>query len=175
MEIWKPIERLGGVYEVSNKGRVRTTDRYVKCQNGQRLVRGIIKKQTLQNGYCIVTINMQGKYNTEYVHRLIAEAFIENPNNYKQINHKDENKQNNCVENLEWCNSKYNINYGTRTERAAKKRSKPVLQCDIEGNKIKMWESLSEIGRMLGYSPSNIMYACNGKFKTMYGYTWRFC
>ena len=115
-EIWRPIEGYEGLYEISNTGRVRSFDRYVKYSNGQiHLHKGRILSPVIKdNGYLVV--NLQGKIFT--IHRLVAQAFISNINSLPEINHKDEDKTNNRVENLEWCDHKYNMNYGTRNIRA---------------------------------------------------------
>ena len=122
IEEWRSIEGYEGLYEVSNTGRVRSVDRYVKVgYGGYRLHKGKILKLELCNcGYYSVEITYKYKRNHFYVHRLVAEAFIPNPDNLAQVNHKDEDKTNNNVENLEWCNRKYNMNYGTRAERRKK-------------------------------------------------------
>ena len=104
----------------------------------------------------------------------MALAFIPNPNNLKQVNHKDENKTNNTAENLEWCNAQYNSNYGTRTERSAEGCSKPINQYDLQGNFIKSWSSGTEIERITGYARSNICKCCRDIYKTAYGFIWRY-
>ena len=118
-EIWKPIVGYEGYYEVSNLGRVRSIDRFVIDKTGRRQ----FKKGTLLNyrpdrqGYCIVSLSINRKYKTKCVHTLVADAFIPNPDNLPQVNHKDEVKSNNCVDNLEWCTAKYNANYGNRNKK----------------------------------------------------------
>ena len=107
-EIWKDIEDFNGTYQVSNLGRIKMLD-YI-ASDGRKL-KGRIRRTSKNNsGYTI--INIKSKH--FLVHRLVAKAFIPNPNNYPQINHKDENKQNNRVDNLEWCTNKYNNNYGSK-------------------------------------------------------------
>ena len=118
-EIWKPIVGYEGYYEVSNLGRVRSIDRVVVDKTGRRQ----FKKGTLLNyrpdrqGYYIVALSINRKYKTKCVHTLVADAFIPNPDNLPQVNHKDEVKSNNCVDNLEWCSAKYNANYGNRNKK----------------------------------------------------------
>ena len=109
------------------------------------------------------------------VHRLVAETFIPNPNNYPEINHKDEDKTNNCVENIEYCTHEYNSNYGSRTERAAQACSKPVLQIDKTTNEvIAEWQSTHEVERKLGFNNSAISKCCTGKRKTCGGFRWSY-
>lgn len=109
-EIWKPVVGLENLYEVSNKGNVRSLN-----YKRQGIVHNLI---LLNNTHGYKSVMIGGKSRT--VHRLVAVAFIPNPNNYPQINHKDENKANNCVENLEWCTPKYNINYGEHNEKISR-------------------------------------------------------
>jgi hypothetical protein len=107
---------------------------------------------------------------THLVHRLVASAFIENPNNYPIINHRDEDKTNNASSNLEWCDYKYNNNYGTRNQRAATSLSKQVF-C-VETNKI--YPSTIEVERQLGFAHTNISKCCNGRYKQAYSFHWRY-
>lgn len=118
-EIWKPIEGYEGLYEVSSYGRVRSLDRYVKGRYGNyRLHKGkILSPAKDTTGYLKVVLSCNGKSKTIKVHRLIAQTFILNPDNLPEVNHKDEDKTNNRVENLEFCNRKYNCNYGSRNIR----------------------------------------------------------
>lgn len=119
VEIWKSILGYEGLYEVSNLGRVRSLDRRVSYTNGQvHIHKGRILKPGVSNGYMQVHLCNNGSMKQPLVHRLVAEAFIPNPDNLPQVNHKDENPSNNNVDNLEWCTSEYNINYGTRTNKS---------------------------------------------------------
>lgn len=118
-EIWKPVVGYEGLYEVSNTGRVRSLDRYVKSKsNSYRLIKGkVLSGFITRYGYVRCFIRVNGVGRGYFVHRLVAEAFIPNPYNLPQVNHRDENPSNDNVDNLEWCNAKYNMNYGTRQER----------------------------------------------------------
>ena len=118
IEEWRPIEGYEGLYEVSNTGQVRSLDRYVKNNYSYRLQKGkVLSPEKNKDGYLLVSLCCNGKQNLRTVHRLVAQAFIPNPNNLPQVNHKDENKSNNRVDNLEWCDQAYNNLYGTRQER----------------------------------------------------------
>ena len=118
-EIWKPVVGYEGLYEVSSYGRVRSLDRYVKYSNGPiHLHKGrILNPGKEKVGYLVVPLSCNGKLHLKKIHILVAEAFIPNPDNLPQVNHKDENKTNNNVDNLEWCTAKYNMNYGSIQER----------------------------------------------------------
>ena len=122
-EIWKDIQGYEGLYQISNLGRVKSLGRIITNK-----IRTYYREDLIlspgkdKDGYFQVQLYKNGINKMRKVHRLVAETFILNPNNYPCINHKDENKQNNHVSNLEWCTVKYNQNYGTRTERAAEKR-----------------------------------------------------
>lgn len=125
-EIWKDILDYEGLYQVSNLGRIKSLNRKVTQYNGynysERFYKGKILKYCVKpNGYAQVGLGKNGKIKWFAVHRLVAQAFIDNLNNEKYINHKDENKLNNKVENLEWCSCSYNINYGTRNDKVREK------------------------------------------------------
>ena len=124
-EIWRPIKEYEGYYEVSNLGRVRSIDRVVvdTVRNCERLLKGkVLIQRDNGNGYKNVTFCKEHKLYNKYVHRLVAEAFLPNPDNLPQVNHKDEDKSNNRVDNLEWCSQLYNNIYGSRMERQVNTR-----------------------------------------------------
>ncbi len=125
-EIWKPILGFEGFYEVSNLGRIRSVDRVVTYSNGQKhLHKGcLLKPGVIQNNYLQVALCKDGVTKHFMVHRLVAETFLLNQDNLPQINHKDENPLNNIADNLEWCSSSYNINYGSRKDKVIKTKIK---------------------------------------------------
>ena len=173
-EIWKNIDDFEGLYQVSNLGNVKSLN---YNHTGKEL---FLKPGTDKYGYLYVLLYKNGKPRHFKIHRLVAKAFLENPYNKPEVNHKDEDKTNNCLTNLEWMTSKENINYGTHNERAAKSRinhqaiSKSVLQYSLDGEFIKEWPSTMQIERELGFSSSNISECCNGKQKTSYRYIWKY-
>lgn len=173
-EIWKDVKGFEGLYMVSNYGRIKSIDHYVKCNSGRRLVRGkILKPCDRGNGYPFVTMGKGGKQYNVSIHRAVALAFIPNPDNLPEVNHKDTNPSNFDVNNLEWCDRTYNNNYAKRAFKAAQKKKKRIVQLDGD-NIIKIWDSLSEIQKNMGFSAGNISYCCSGKRSTANGFSWKF-
>ena len=176
-EIWKTIEGFEGLYEVSNLGRVRSLDRVRKAGYGSTAnIKGKILAPQNINNRKYLTVNLyRNEIGKHYlVHRLVANAFIPNPNNLPEVNHKDENPSNNNVSNLEWCDRKYNNLYGTATERRSRTRGKVVIQCDLNGNEIARHWSAREAARLIGKSQAAISRCCIGKYKYAYGYIWKY-
>lgn len=159
-EIWKSIKGYEDLYAVSNFGKVKSL-KYGK----------ILKPQNKGNGYLQVSLCRNGKRKTLLVHRLVAEAFIPNPYGLPEINHIDENKSNNCVENLEWSDAKYNTNYGSRTKRiSAALTNHPVFSKSVEASKFPDFReielrfvSTAEAGRN-GYCNQCVSRCCRGCF-----------
>lgn len=180
MEIWKSIENFDK-YEISNYGNVRSKVIHrSKNENVPPRISYRYLKPSIKRGYATVQISNNYYILTRLIHRLVAKAFIPNPNNLPQVNHKDEDTLNNCVDNLEWCTNEYNSNYGTRNERIGKtakrnmKLAKPVLQYDLNGNLIKEWFSLEQITRETEFRKPNISKCCHEKSNTAYGFKWKF-
>lgn len=178
MEIWKDIKNYKGLYQVSNIGRVKSLDHIRQNRDGLTCIsKGKLLNPGKDNkGYMIVVLSKNGKTKTYRIHRLVAESFIDNPNNYKCVNHKDENKANNNIDNLEWCTYKYNNNYGTKPQKISKGNSKKVNQYDKELNFIKQWGSMAEAEKKLNIKRAsvNISACCKNKLKSAYGYVWRY-
>ena len=134
-EIWKVIEGTNNEYAISNKGRGKAF--HYNHTNLEKLLKP--SKVSPNSKYYRFAINRYGKHMSCKIHRLVAEAFIPNPNNFPQVNHKDEDPSNNCVENLEWCDSKYNNSYGTKIERQSEGKKKPVIGYFNETDFYKIW------------------------------------
>lgn len=184
-EIWKAIEGYEGKYEVSNLGRVRSLDRIAYRFNRRigketsYMVKGrICGMLTEKHGYFRIPLIKGGRGSVRHflVHRLVAETFIPNPDNLPMVNHKDENKKNNRVDNLEWCDNDYNIHYGTGIKRRSQNQKKQVEQIDSNGNVVALHEGVVEASIATGIERSSIGKCCNGMKhrKTAGGYRWRF-
>ena len=172
-EIFKDIKGFEGLYQVSNLGNVRSLPHLGKKIN--RIYGGhLLIPQLNLKGYPSVVLHKDNKYvKTARVHRLVAETFIPNPDNLPQVNHKDEDKTNNKVDNLEWCTNKYNETYGTKIQRIAEKTHKGVNQYDLNGNFIKHYFSLTEASKETGINKGNIGSSCRGGYNAG-GFTWRY-
>ena len=169
-EEWRDIKGYENLYQVSNKGRVKSLGNGKSNYSKERL----LKTRKNKRGYIQVNFSKDGKIKMFYVHRLVAETFIPNPNNYPVINHRDETPCNNCVENLEWCTQKYNVNYGTGKFRTAAKNSRPVKCLDLETNKTTYYDSHkeAEIKMNIGYGTiSHSLYTCKSPYKNRYIFT----
>lgn len=166
MEIWKDIVGFEGLYKISNEGNILSllTDKVLSPYNNK--------------GYLMVRLYKNSKPSSLYVHRLVAQTFVENPNGYVEINHIDENKRNNHYSNLEWCSRVHNCNHGSRNDRIGVASSVnkliPVVQLSKEGNIINTFNSINEAGEYFGKNPSHISSCCTGKRKTAFGFVWKY-
>lgn len=173
MEEWKDIGGYEGLYQVSKYGRIISLPR--KC-GFSYTEKKFLKIRINKCGYRYVVLYKNNKPKNLLVHRLVAEAFIPNPNNLPCVNHKDEDKTNNRVENLEWCTQKYNVNYGTGLQRRIRSQSKPVIGINKKTGERIEFESSNEAQRQLGIGHSHISNCCRGtsNYKSAGGYYWKY-
>ena len=171
-EIWKTIEKYENTYEVSNVGRVRNmkTGKYITPKHNNR-------------GYVQIRLSRNGKVEHWLLHRLVAVTFIKNPDGLPQVNHKDENKDNNSAENLEWCTNLYNRHYGSGYARSvakhdygnlAEQNRKLIEQYDRQGKLLNVWKGLRSAEIATGVEESNIRRCCYGRGKSAGGYVWKY-
>lgn len=163
-EIWKPIQGFEGVYEISNYGNCRRV--------GKRNLAPKIES----NGYVRFHLSKNNKPITMLAHRAVALAFIDNPYGYSAVNHKDENKTNNCVDNLEWCDMHYQNTYGIGAINRHKAKEKPVLQFSKSGEFIKRFPSVTKAALELGLNVTSIHCVCKGirRYKSTGGFIFRY-
>ena len=182
-EVWKDIEGYEGRYQVSNLGRIKSFLHVGVRKDVESLddYSHIIKPIHDACGYCNVRLRRNDKGKTVKVHRLVAMAFIPNPNKLPEINHKDEDKDNNCVSNLEWCDRVYNMQYGTWVSRNP--RLRPVAQFSLDGKLIKEYKTIREASRETGIRHENIRNCAAKQIinkekgyyaKSAGGYKWEF-
>jgi hypothetical protein len=169
VEIWKDIAGYEGLYQVSNFGRVKSLN-YRKTGKEAILKLRVAHKR---HNYMDVALTKRGITKRHKVHRLVAVAFIPNPNNLPHINHIDCDVTNNLVDNLEWCDAKYNVNYGGRAVKFGKKVGHRVAQCDSFGNVVNTFYSIRAAARELNLANTNIVAAIQGKQKTCGGFIWK--
>lgn len=163
-EIWKDIPNYEGLYQISNLGRVKSLPRKWSPREN------ILKAEGEKEEYLHVSLWKDRISKHLYIHRCVAELFIPNPNNYTHVNHKDENKRNNTVDNLEWCTTKYNSNYGNRNLKIGEKHknhpamSHAVIQLNLSGDFIAEYPSIMEAHRQTGFSVNAIVTMCKGGY-----------
>ena len=162
-EIWKDIKGYEGLYQVSNLGRVKrvTTNR-------------ILKSSKHVSGYLMVNLCKNSVTSHQRIHRLVAQAFIPNPENKPDVNHIDEDKTNNMVSNLEWSTKKENCNHGTRTERISKINSIPIIATNLKTGDSREFYGINECARQLELQASNICNVLKGRRKQTGGYVFEY-
>ena len=172
-EEWRDVVGYEGRYQVSSMGRVKSLAR-TDCL-GRTVKERFLKPCDNGRGYLYISLSDgTGEHKRHYIHRLVGEAFVPNPLEKEDVNHKDENPSNNHASNLEWLTHKENLNYGMRNERVAKANSKPVAQYTKAGAFIKVWASAAEVKRQLGFNHSNIIQVAKGNRKTACGFIWKY-
>lgn len=182
MEIWKPVKGYEGFYEVSNFGKIKSVAVFSHTAGKvvMRKIPMVLKPETTHDGYKRVLLSLFGKKKKYSVHRIVAAAFIPNPNNYPVVNHKDEDTANNKADNLEWCTAKYNSNYGTLPKRISERCkndpriSKEVVQFSIDGDIINTFPSINEASRQTGAPAEVISRCCKRKARTSGGFRWAY-
>lgn len=169
-EVWKDVSGFEGYYQVSNLGRVRSLDRKVWSEKRGifHFQKGRVLKPVNIHGYWRVLLSKDGKPAKAIVHRLVAGAFLPNPENLEYVNHKDENKSNNRLENLEWCTPKYNVYYGENST------TRPVIATNIYTGEQTKYTSMMDAARVGGFNPSHISKVCRGKLKTHKQHYWKY-
>ena len=175
-EIWKDIPGYEGYYQISNLGNAKSLSRKIIDRNNKiRVLKERILTQHINpSGHKQITLFKNGKDNRLYIHRLVASCFLENPLKLPFVNHIDQNPLNNCVSNLEWCTPGYNATYADAIEKRAMSNSKPVIQYDLNGNKLNEWPSAAVAGRTLNLHDGDIGKCCKHKAKTVGGFKWEF-
>ena len=179
VEEWRPVKGFDGLYDVSSLSRVRSVPRFIhgvwKGTEYDRLVGGKIISQSIGDGgyYRVRLFINHSESKTMLVHRLVAQAFIPNPDNLPEVNHKDECKTNNALDNLEWCDKKYNINYGTGKYRSMDSRSKQVEQLSLDGQHVAFFPSIRAAARAVNGNFSHVQKAVYENHRISYGYRWR--
>lgn len=177
-EIWKDILEFQGYYQVSNFGRVRRIADYLNQNKSWRLSEPKILKQRLHNnGYLRVMLSINGKHYDRYIHRLVAIAFLDNPNGYSEINHIDGDKTNNNLKNLEWCNRSYNNKHayqnGLKVVKGCYGKKKKVAQISLVDNLIiNVFDSLKEAAQFVSCNQCMITNCCNKRTKSCRGFKW---
>lgn len=193
IEQWADIEGYEGYYQVSSLGRIKSMERYIQDRFGMkspyRIPPKVLKPKKAPNGYMFVHLSKEGKVEPRRIHRMVAEAFIPNPYRLPSVNHKNEDKTDNRVENLEWCTQAYNNEYGTRTQRSqlSQKYRRPVAMYAMDGRLLRTFPTVVEAARYVAkeitdmrtsvkIANNNIRAVCQHKPNRhiAYGYLWEF-
>lgn len=187
IEEWRDIKNYEGVYQISSLGRIRSLDRYVDDKGHKRFAKGKILKPSKHKSDYEYVVLFDRKH--KMIHRLVAENFIDNPENKRTVNHINGDKSDNRVINLEWCTHKENINKAweiglykisdlqrQKGKERGKNNCKKIIQMDLQNNVIKVWDSLTEASKTLNISLGTIGNCARGltSYKTAGGYKWRY-
>lgn len=175
-EEWKDIPGYEGLYQASNLGRVKSLDRIVVYKDGRmRTYKGrILSPGAVRGGYQAVLLSKNASYESKAVHRLVAEAFIPNPEKLPEINHRDRDVTNNNVTNLEWCTRLYNANHDGAVERRIKQMRRKIQQRTMDDFVIQEYASVREASNKTGVSSGNISRAARGIYSHAGGYKWTY-
>ena len=166
IEQWRDIEGYEGLYLVSSLGRIKSLDRWVNNGKGKRLQKGeIITPFKNKKGYLRVALSNGFKRIKYSIHRLVAMAFLPNPDNLETVNHINGIVTDNRVENLEWMSNRDNVRYS---------QAKAVKQYSLDGEFIRKWDAMADIERELGFNHGDVCLCCKGKARTAYGFIWRY-
>lgn len=174
IEKWKDINGYEGLYQISSFGNVKSLNRVVDRGFSKLPLKGKILKPNNNGGYLYVILSKHCVTKTAFIHKLVAEAFIPNPDNLPCVNHKDENSQNNYVDNLEWCTYSYNNSYNGLAKKKGKLKQKTVLQYDLNGSFIREWKNSEVASKYYGITTRAIYNCCQGRTKTSGGYKWTY-
>ena len=184
-EIWKDIVDYNNLYQVSNLGRVKRLETNItifnkKTQYNKKVKGKILKNTKDKKGYLYVTLCKNGKTKKQRVHKLVAEAFLQKNNGFNEINHKNEKRDDNRVDNLEYCTHIYNLNYGNHNKKLSKsliENSKvkiKIIQMDTKGNILNEFESLMEASRQTNIPEPNICACCKGVYKQTHNFIFKY-
>lgn len=177
MENWRPVAGYESLYLVSDNGNVKSLPKLITYSDGRirKYNEKILKLQISKSGYTVINLTKDGCKCTKYVHRLVAEAFIPNPEQLPEINHIDEDKTNNHSSNLEWCDRTYNNHHSMITETLNESKKVPVIQLTLDGSFIRRWSGIREAARGLGMKThKHIRECCLGQAKSCYGFKWQY-
>lgn len=195
IEVWKDILGFEGIYKISDKGRVKRLPGKIVCKNGviKKLKETILRPQKYSNGYLFYNLSVKGSNKCLNAHRLVAKAFLPNESNKREVNHINEDKTDNRVENLQWVTHKENINHGTAIARRVQNsnfkgsnnpmfgnigklnpRSKPLIQYDLDGNAIKEFDSVASVNRELGFDLSSLYAVLNNRRPVYKNFHWKY-
>ena len=171
---YKDGDNKNGESELAGKEFFDTDKDFRPAEFMQHYKGRILKLRNNNKGYCIVTLQVHRNFDTRLVSRLVAEAFIPNPNNLPIVNHKDQVPTNNMASNLEWCTIQYNVTYANAVEMRATKLARPIEQLTLDGKHVAFYKSANEAERICGYDHTNIGRVIHGKQMQYMGFFWRY-